>query len=343
MNKGRLILIPFLILVAGMAPALAAEQQPATDQSTEPRPHAQFEVVRFKENPIIHPGMDGLEGRLGENINGPSLIRVPEWIDKPLGRYYLYFGHHAGAYIRLATADRLEGPWTVYKPGVLGLKEAPGTGHIASPDVHVDAATKEIRMYFHQPPAKGSHFGEQVTYVATSRDGLHFTAAREELGHAYMRVFAYKGSFYGFGMRGISDGIFMRSKDGLSPFEDGPRCLPRVRHSAVWVRGDTLHLLYTNVREAPERIYHATVDLAKDWNEWKPSPPEILLEPETDYEGANLPLVPSVNGALMVPARQLRDPAIFEENGKRYLLYSVAGEQGIGIGELKSREKTKAD
>jgi hypothetical protein len=324
-----------LLVIAGLAAASAAAQPLASDQPAATRPHSQFEVVRFKENPIIHPGMPGLEGRLGEDINGPSLIRMPAWVDKPLGRYYLYFAHHAGAYIRLATADHLEGPWTIYKGGVLGLKEAPGTGHIASPDVHVDDQAREIRMYFHQPPAKGSHFGEQATYVATSRDGLHFTAAREELGHAYMRVFAYKQWFYGFGMAGISDGVFMRSKDGVSHFEDGPHCLPRVRHSAVWVDGDTLHLLYTNVREAPERIYHATVNLSKDWKEWKPSPAEVLLGPELDYEGANLPLEPSSNGILTVPARQLRDPAIFEENGKRYLLYSVAGEQGIAIGELR--------
>jgi hypothetical protein len=35
--------------------------------------------------------------------------------------------------------------------------------------------------------------------------------------------------------------------------------------------------------------------------------------------------------------RQLRDPAIFEEDGRRYLLYSVAGEQGIAIGEFRRR------
>ena len=31
---------------------------------------------------------------------------------------------------------------------------------------------------------------------------------------------------------------------------------------------------------------------------------------------------------------QLRDPAIFEENGEVYLLYAVAGESGIGIARL---------
>ena len=32
--------------------------------------------------------------------------------------------------------------------------------------------------------------------------------------------------------------------------------------------------------------------------------------------------------------RQLRDPAIFREDRKTYLLYSVAGESGLAIAEL---------
>jgi hypothetical protein len=43
---------------------------------------------------------------MGDNINGPAAIRVPEWIENPLGNYYLYFAHHQGTYIRLAYADR---------------------------------------------------------------------------------------------------------------------------------------------------------------------------------------------------------------------------------------------
>ena len=50
-------------------------------------------VARFGENPLLHAGMDL---RIGTNLNGPSLIRVPEWVSAPLGRYYLYFAHHQG-------------------------------------------------------------------------------------------------------------------------------------------------------------------------------------------------------------------------------------------------------
>ena len=37
-------------------------------------------------------------------------------------RYYLYFAHHKGSYIRLAYGDAVAGPWTVYEPGVLSLE-----------------------------------------------------------------------------------------------------------------------------------------------------------------------------------------------------------------------------
>jgi hypothetical protein len=105
-----------------------------------------WRVRRLPGNPIIHPGLDR---RLGGNINGPSLIRVPDWTPNPLGRYYLYFAHHQGTFLRLAYADRLAEPWTIHAPGVLDLAESFFDQHIASPNVHVDHARREIRLYYH--------------------------------------------------------------------------------------------------------------------------------------------------------------------------------------------------
>ncbi len=59
-----------------------------------------------------------------------------------------------------------------------------------------------------------------------------------------------------------------------------------------------------------------------------------MVQPTCDYEGAALPLKPSVRGQAGKAVRQLRDPAVFEENGNLFLLYSVAGEQGIAIASL---------
>ena len=74
-----------------------------------------MQVERFIGQPIIHPQLPGLEGERGDNINGPSLIKVPEWVEGRLGRYYLYFAHHNGSYIRMAYADDFAGPWTVHR------------------------------------------------------------------------------------------------------------------------------------------------------------------------------------------------------------------------------------
>jgi len=89
--------------------------------SGPPRLRARATVTRLPGNPIIVPAM--LPMRDGENINGPPLIRVPPWITGAPGRYYLYFAHHAGTYIRLAYADTPEGPWTVYAPGTLRVDQ----------------------------------------------------------------------------------------------------------------------------------------------------------------------------------------------------------------------------
>jgi hypothetical protein len=67
---------------------------------------------------------------------------------------------------------------------------------------------------------------------------------------------------------------------------------------------------------------------------WTASEPVSVLAPETDYEGADLPLEPSSRGWAPEPVRQTRDPGIYREGGKTYLLYSVAGERGIAISEI---------
>ena len=70
---------------------------------------------------------------------------------------------------------------------------------------------------------------------------------------------------------------------------------------------------------------------------WKASAPVELLRPEAPYECPDLPNVPSAAGEIEGPARQLRDPAIFEEAGKTYLFYSICGEQGLAAAELTFR------
>lgn len=306
-----------------------------------------FRVERLPNNPILRPNMDG---RMGDNLNGPSLIRVPDWVEEPLGRYYLYFGHHDGRYIRLAYADELAGPWRTHEPGVLSLAESLFAGHVASPDVHVDHDRRQIRMYFHgadQPSGPGPSEREGVlplppggdiagqhSRVALSSDGVHFEARSELLGRPYLRVVRWRDWWIALGM----PGVFYRSRDGLSGFEEGPTLFgPDQRHTALKLDGDRLSVFSTNAGDCPERILLATIELTPDWRAWRASEPIVVLEPGLPWEGGDLPLEPSRRGLVYGPVRQLRDPAIFAEDGRTYLLYAVAGESGIAIAELVER------
>jgi hypothetical protein len=95
-------------------------------------------------------------------------------------------------------------------------------------------------------------------------------------------------------------------------------------------------VFYSNATDSPEQILASTIDLTPDWMAWEHAPPITVLEPELDYEGVHYPIVPSRRGTVTEPVHQLRDPCIFEEDGNIYLLYSVAGEQGIAIAEIES-------
>lgn len=288
-------------------------------------------ISRLGDGPIIGPHMDE---RMGDNVTGPSLIRAPDWLERPLGRYYLFFADHSGSYIRLAYADELLGPWRTHAPGVLPMELAGFGGHVASPDVHVDDRRREMRLYFHGMDRPRDDGSGQTTRVALSRDGISYDVLPEVLGPPYFRVFRNDGAWYAL----VMPGVVHRSDDGLHGFEEGPMLFdPDMRHSALRRVGETLQVFYTMVGDCPERILVATVDLTADWREWRASAPRVVLEPQRDYEGADYPPVPSVRGPADEPVRQLRDPAIFEEAGKTYLFYSICGEQGLAAAELTFR------
>ncbi|MFK7803121.1 MAG: hypothetical protein AB8G95_15925 [Anaerolineae bacterium] len=309
----------------------------------------------FSHAPLIHADDDP---RLEGNVNGPSLIRVPDWVEHKLGRYYLYFAHHEGQSIRLAVADELAGPWCLHWPGVLLLGEsgfateptdpekihseaaefiAQGTDgvypHIASPDVHIDEATKELRMYFHGRLADG----RQRSRIAVSKDGLSWTVHEPLIGYSYFRVFQHAGAWFSLTM----PGFFCRSADGLAPFDELGEIVfgNGMRHSALLKRGDLLYVFWTRIGDAPERILLSKIDLNGDWRSWSAGEPVAFKEihrPTKSWEGVNLPAEPSKGGGIMRPVNQLRDPAIFEEDGQVYLLYSIQGEQGLAIGTLSN-------
>ena len=124
-------------------------------------------ATRFRENPLITLRSSPI---VGDNANGPTVIRVPSWVARPLGRYYMYFAHHSGTFIRLAYADSLHGPWKVHDGAVLPVdwtaffrpqpdpvNSPPGVyTHLASPEIYVDESRQRLILWVHGSGPKGS-------------------------------------------------------------------------------------------------------------------------------------------------------------------------------------------
>jgi hypothetical protein len=330
-----------------MSAAPMAAQSPAAAPSVE----------RFSTNPLITVESSP---SLGGNVNGPTVIRVPDWIEHPLGRYYMYFANHMGAFIRLAYADSLQGPWRIYEPGVLDVgatafyrtqPDPPGAladfyTHVASPEILVDDADRRLVMWFHGWWTNGERWPEtlaeasawarqrgysQRTQVAESKDGLSFAVAPAITRTSYLRVFEQEGQLYGVSRAGT----LSRATDALAPFETGPSLFDggpyerRVRHVALVHGGDRLSAFFTAIGDAPERVMVSTVALLGEWTTWRVGEAVEVLRPEAPYECVDLPALPSESGDIAVPARQIRDPFVFQEGGRAYLFYATCGEQGI--------------
>ena len=316
-------------------------------------------AVRLGADPIITPHMDS---RMGDNLCGPSVIEVPEWVEGALGRYYLYFADHKGRYIRLAFADEVTGPWTMYEPGALDIAasfyptETPPEppldqqppwakhmkggylyAHIASPDVHIDNEKHCIRMYFHGLLPNG----DQETRLAVSSDGINFDVLEPLLGPPYFRAFKRDDWIYTVAWGG---GLW-RANNWHLPFIEGPQLIhydPKegigegFRHGETFVVDDSLFVLFTRMGDAPERLLYCEVPMEGDWQTWQSGPTQELLTPELDWEGADLPVKVSTMGAERERVRELRDPCVFKHSdGKIYLFYCGAGESAIGIAELE--------
>jgi hypothetical protein len=320
-----------------MALARAINADRNHDAGLEPR---RIAIDRsFAPNPIIRPHM--LPAGDGDNINGPSVIRAPAWLPERLGNYYLYFAHHNGSYIRLATADRIEGPWKVHPGGTLRLSDASACrGHIASPDVHVDDERREIRMYFHAPARAA---GGQWSFVAVSANGIDFTASDALLGPPYFRVTRFREGWIAFAKGGQ---IFL-SGDGRRDFRPALRQAFPMRHPNGDAPGDIRHVAlkprdggfdvyFTRIGDAPERILRAHVTADDSGQSWRSGLIEEVIAPSTAWEGVNIPIAASRFGASRQPEHALRDPALLTDGGRDYLFYSVAGESGIAVALLKA-------
>ena len=125
-----------------------------------------------------------------EEIEHPAFIKMEGLIEKPLAKYYLYYGPHKHAGVGLAYSDSLAGPWTEYEgnPLIEGC---------AAPDIRWVEEKAKFYLWAH---AKNSQ-----TECWTSDDGIHFvhqgvSIQASEIGtknSTYTRFYEYPIERYG--------------------------------------------------------------------------------------------------------------------------------------------------
>jgi hypothetical protein len=275
-----------------------------------------FSFHYLKDAPIIsveeHPWLDG-------NANGPSLIAAPEWLVDPPGKYLLYFAHHEGHSIRLAASNNLVGPWKIISPDPLNLEKS---------------------LFASTPPSDTQLHPEARQYIEDGADGdyPHIASPDVWVDHETEQIRLY---YHGRLEDGRQRSRVALSRDGinfagLGNFEAGPRLTTEaIRHHALLQYNDQWFVLWTRVGDSPERILLSILDTPDDWQQWGFAETCEIHRAQKTWEGADIAPRASQYGAIMERVNQLRDPAIFVEDGKIYLLYAIAGEQGIAIGELR--------
>lgn len=174
-------------------------------------------------------------------------------------------------------------------------------------------------------------FNGQLTLLTTSTDGLDFRGNLKpiRLGRSYFHVWEHDGRAYAFANDGMfylspegstiandgwwtapsdydhhhnhvnhprEDSIWRRIEPGplRAAYDADPdEEINDPRHSASRKVGNELHLFYTCRNDGPEVIWLNKMDLSGDWSTWEVSwPPEEILRPELDWEGASYHPIP---------------------------------------------------
>ncbi len=268
---------------------------------------------------------------ISENINGPSLIKVPDFVPNPLGKYYLYFGHHKGKYIRMAYSNNIIGPYTLYSPGVLHLKDTPGYDHMASPDVIVDEENKRIILYYHCK--FDNSITPQSTFYAYSTNGLDFVSENNNILHPYFRYFRYMDCEYGIAMYKHIGSIILKKNN--NKYEEFGQLLPKSRHTSILLINSKIYIFYTIVGDCPEHIYFCQITNFEK-NNLKTSDPVSIIKPEFTFEHNDQKPIVSKYGPVYEKINQLRDPYVFVDNNEFYIFYTVCGEKGIAVCKIEN-------
>lgn len=133
-------------------------------QAEGPLPKFTFQAVALEEKDLIFAPSKELERA--------SLVKMEGRVDKPLGKYYLFYSPHKHVGVSQAYSDRIEGPWIEYDRN-------PVVQDVAIPDVRWIEETGRFHLWAHKK--------NKQTEMWTSTDGLHFdyhsvSIAAKEIG-----------------------------------------------------------------------------------------------------------------------------------------------------------------
>ncbi len=209
----------------------------------------------------------------------PSVFHAGEYLDDPLGEWYLYYAPHENpGGISLMYADSLDGPWTEYasNPLVSSVWQPYySVNHVSSPDVIWNAQEGQVFLYFHG--------GNDQTRYATSADGVSFTYGGTAVTNAmggttttetsYARVFEHPDptSAYQYGMFYMENTTANSRRIRVAESVDGrtwtvrptPVVTPgsadagNVSAANLWEWGGQLYVIY---HASSKKIFARTID-----------------------------------------------------------------------------------
>ena len=328
--KRIITLFLFTVLLVSVV-SFAEEDGPVRDVESTAEVLPEFPKFQYKG---IVFGYENLKYRPHDDFTFISVFPAHKYLDKPLGKYYMYYAaHDPPSEVALAYADKLEGPWTEYDANPIIRKEWEPhykVSHVSSPEAIWIDKEKKVFVYYH---------GENdVTRYAVSTDGIRFGYGGEAVN---LRPF------------GIIESSYSRVSEFSMPGKDS--------HYIMITMGNDRETFKTN----PVGIRMCYLSTSVDGRTWESDPKPLLTPPPgTDqitpgcyfrWKNRNFIIAtanliggtrdpisnfylyeldeklqnPKLQGVLLdrgivAPEhRRLSSPAILEEDGKLYMFFTV--------------------
>lgn len=289
---------------------------------------------------------------IGENINGPTVVRLHGSFKKKIGfKFLLLFAHHEGEFIRLLGSNSIIDRWRLIPEKLLDLKRNfEFHDHVASPDAHYLKKKNELIIFFHSREL-GSR--DQKTYIASFRDSLSVSPSIYSTNLPfYARIFLIKGVAYALTKGGNlfeAADMNLRNWTPLINIFTGQGSLDdiyqnqygSVRHLCVVKHKNTHLVFYTIIGDSPEKIWASRLIVDQTKGFYSAIGKTLILLPSENYEGSQIDLKNSKSGPSLFPENAVRDPFVYKSRRNYFLFYSIKGEFGIALASLNIKSIIK--